>query len=133
MRLARHCRAPVERFFPGKERRYGFLRPPKGSKEAVNTREEDIFFHLDEFHPPMVTERGVEFGTDTPTPEQIDAVVELLGRGQTVVFDLQRTSRGFMADPWCPQALWEGATHQWKSQYPEVATQQDSVEGAASR
>lgn len=122
MRLARHCRAPVERYFSRHDKRFGFLRPKEGSDEVRHTKGEDVFFHLDEFSLPLVTPNGVDFGKQTPTPEQIREAEVLLERGRDVIFDLQRTSRGFMADPWCPIKLWNEAVLEWERLYPSTPT-----------
>lgn len=131
MRLARHCRAPVEKYLPRRDKRYGFLRPPRGSKESELTKGEDVFLHLDEFCLPIATPNGVDFGKDTPTPEQIRIAESLLERGSEVVFDLQRTSRGFMADPWCPASLWDDKVLEWEQQYPEASSTTNDFQGAS--
>lgn len=133
MSLAIPLSAPVATFFHREERRYGFLHPPKGSEAARLTQGQDVLLHLDDFFPLVVTADGVEFGTETPTPEEIEKAKAFLKRGKVIVFVLQRTKKGFSAQKWCPKSLWDDAVREWTRLYQNTSTRAHQAAKGVSR
>lgn len=133
MSLATPLSAPVDTYFRREERRYGFLHPPKGSQAARLTQGQDILLHLDALFLPVITAGGVEFGTETPTPKEIEKAETFLKRGKEIAFELQRTTKGFRAQKWCPKPFWDDAVLEWTRLYSQPSTQPHTEIKGASR